>query len=98
MVHYHPVATSDDWGSTPTEQGRPRTVKRGVENIAVEIPNGELASPSSPPVQSYRVCFPTCFLKKTEASMILLTKDTSKNFVLKGNEWFSETFLAPERW
>uniref|UniRef100_A0A8B9BF85 DDHD domain containing 2 n=1 Tax=Anser brachyrhynchus TaxID=132585 RepID=A0A8B9BF85_9AVES len=39
MVHYHPVATSDDWGSTPTEQGRPRTVKRGVENIAVEIPN-----------------------------------------------------------
>ncbi|NXW15923.1 DDHD2 Phospholipase, partial [Circaetus pectoralis] len=41
MVHYHPVATSDEWGSTPTEQGRPRTVKRGVENIAVEIPNGE---------------------------------------------------------
>ncbi|XP_032060055.1 phospholipase DDHD2, partial [Aythya fuligula] len=41
MVHYHPVATSDDWGSTPTEQGRPRTVKRGVENIAVEIPSGE---------------------------------------------------------
>ncbi|NXI56887.1 DDHD2 Phospholipase, partial [Chloroceryle aenea] len=45
MVHYHPVATSDDWGSTPTEQGRPRTVKRGVENIAAEIPNGELVSP-----------------------------------------------------
>ncbi|NWY62439.1 DDHD2 Phospholipase, partial [Chionis minor] len=41
MVHYHPVATSDDWGSTPTEQGRPRTVKRGVENITAEIPNGE---------------------------------------------------------
>ncbi|KFV84994.1 Phospholipase DDHD2, partial [Struthio camelus australis] len=41
MVHYHPVATSDDWGSTPMEQGRPRTVKRGVENIAAEIPNGE---------------------------------------------------------
>ncbi|NXF31561.1 DDHD2 Phospholipase, partial [Nyctibius bracteatus] len=41
MVHYHPVAASDDWGSTPTEQGRPRTVKRGVENIAAEIPNGE---------------------------------------------------------
>ncbi|XP_009879816.1 PREDICTED: phospholipase DDHD2 [Charadrius vociferus] len=41
MVHYHPVATSDDWGSTPTEQGRPRTVKRGVENIAAEIPSGE---------------------------------------------------------
>ncbi|XP_025920236.1 phospholipase DDHD2 [Apteryx rowi] len=41
MVHYHPVATSDDWASTPMEQGRPRTVKRGVENIAAEIPNGE---------------------------------------------------------
>ncbi|XP_030146020.4 triacylglycerol hydrolase DDHD2 isoform X2 [Taeniopygia guttata] len=41
MVHYHPVASSDDWVSTPTEQGRPRTVKRGVDNIAVEIPSGE---------------------------------------------------------
>ncbi|RMB95126.1 hypothetical protein DUI87_28402 [Hirundo rustica rustica] len=41
MVHYHPVASSDDWVSTPTEQGRPRTVKRGVENIAVDIPSGE---------------------------------------------------------
>ncbi|KFV68236.1 Phospholipase DDHD2, partial [Dryobates pubescens] len=41
MVHYQPVASSDEWGSTPTEQGRPRTVKRGVENIAAEIPNGE---------------------------------------------------------
>ncbi|XP_064031598.1 phospholipase DDHD2 [Pogoniulus pusillus] len=41
MVHYQPVATSDDWGSTPTEQGRPRTVKRGVENIAADIPSGE---------------------------------------------------------
>ncbi|XP_030319875.1 phospholipase DDHD2 isoform X1 [Calypte anna] len=41
MVHYQPAASSDEWGSTPTEQGRPRTVKRGVENIAAEIPNGE---------------------------------------------------------
>ncbi|XP_011730947.2 triacylglycerol hydrolase DDHD2 isoform X3 [Macaca nemestrina] len=37
MVHYQPVAGSDDWGSAPTEQGRPRTVKRGVENISVDI-------------------------------------------------------------
>ena len=74
MVHYHPVATSDDWGSTPTEQGRPRTVKRGVENIAAEIPNGELASPSLPPIQSYRVCFPACVLKKAGASIILLNE------------------------
>uniref|UniRef100_A0A670JC30 DDHD domain containing 2 n=1 Tax=Podarcis muralis TaxID=64176 RepID=A0A670JC30_PODMU len=41
MVHYHPVTTTDDWGASPTEQGRPRTVKRGVENISAEIPNGE---------------------------------------------------------
>ncbi|XP_044516787.1 phospholipase DDHD2 [Gracilinanus agilis] len=41
MVHYHPVAGSDEWGSIPTEQGRPRTVKRGVENISVDIPCGE---------------------------------------------------------
>ncbi|KAG8512443.1 Phospholipase DDHD2, partial [Galemys pyrenaicus] len=41
MVHYQPVAGSDDWGSTPTEQGRPRTVKRGVENISVDIHCGE---------------------------------------------------------
>ncbi|XP_053875135.1 phospholipase DDHD2 isoform X1 [Malaclemys terrapin pileata] len=41
MVHYHPVTSSDDWGATPTEQGRPRTVKRGVENISADIPCGE---------------------------------------------------------
>nr|XP_044987359.1 phospholipase DDHD2 isoform X2 [Jaculus jaculus] len=41
MVHYQPIATSDEWGSTPTEQGRPRTVKRGVENISVDIHCGE---------------------------------------------------------
>uniref|UniRef100_A0A8D0XX25 DDHD domain containing 2 n=1 Tax=Sus scrofa TaxID=9823 RepID=A0A8D0XX25_PIG len=41
MVHYQPVAGSDEWGSTPTEQGRPRTVKRGVENISVDIHGGE---------------------------------------------------------
>ncbi|MBZ3886783.1 Phospholipase DDHD2 [Sciurus carolinensis] len=37
MVHYQPIAGCDEWGSTPTEQGRPRTVKRGVENISVDI-------------------------------------------------------------
>ncbi|XP_019369999.1 PREDICTED: phospholipase DDHD2 isoform X1 [Gavialis gangeticus] len=41
MVHYHPVTVSDDWGSSPAEQGRPRTVKRGVENISVDIHSGE---------------------------------------------------------
>ncbi|KAE8619421.1 hypothetical protein XENTR_v10009758 [Xenopus tropicalis] len=41
MVHYQPVGIPDEWGATPSEQGRPRTVKRGVENISVEIPSGE---------------------------------------------------------
>ncbi|CAH6787167.1 phospholipase DDHD2 isoform X3 [Phodopus roborovskii] len=41
MVHYQPVAGSDEWGSTSTEQGRPRSVKRGVENIPVDIHCGE---------------------------------------------------------
>ncbi|KAG8441170.1 hypothetical protein GDO86_006783 [Hymenochirus boettgeri] len=39
MVHYQPVGSPDEWGAIPSEQGRPRTVKRGVENISVEIPN-----------------------------------------------------------
>jgi phospholipase DDHD2 len=42
MVHYQPVAGSDEWGSTPTEQGRPRTVKRGAENISVDIHCGNV--------------------------------------------------------
>ncbi|XP_039188918.1 phospholipase DDHD2 isoform X3 [Crotalus tigris] len=41
MVHYQPVAVTDDWGVSPAEQGRPRTVKRGVDNISVEICHGE---------------------------------------------------------
>ncbi|KAM9312968.1 triacylglycerol hydrolase DDHD2 [Gastrophryne carolinensis] len=41
MLHYQPTGFVDEWGSTPSEQGRPRTVKRGVENISVEIPQGE---------------------------------------------------------
>ncbi|XP_027624955.1 phospholipase DDHD2 isoform X2 [Tupaia chinensis] len=41
MVHYQPVPGSDEWGATATEQGRPRTVKRGVENISVDIQCGE---------------------------------------------------------
>uniref|UniRef100_A0A286XE43 DDHD domain containing 2 n=1 Tax=Cavia porcellus TaxID=10141 RepID=A0A286XE43_CAVPO len=41
MVHYQPITGSDEWGSTPSEQGRPRTVKRGVENISVDVHGGE---------------------------------------------------------
>ncbi|XP_063787601.1 phospholipase DDHD2 isoform X2 [Pseudophryne corroboree] len=43
MVHYQPTGIPDEWGATPSEQGRPRTVKRGVENISVEILPGEPA-------------------------------------------------------
>ncbi|XP_063304488.1 phospholipase DDHD2 isoform X1 [Pelobates fuscus] len=41
MVHYQPTGTPDEWGATPSEQGRPRTVKRGVENTSAHIPCGE---------------------------------------------------------
>ncbi|XP_030057798.1 triacylglycerol hydrolase DDHD2 [Microcaecilia unicolor] len=41
IVHYQAAANSDEWGTAPTEQGRPRTVKRGVENITVTIPPEE---------------------------------------------------------
>ncbi|XP_068130714.1 phospholipase DDHD2-like [Hyperolius riggenbachi] len=41
MVHYQPTGIPDVWGPTPSDQGRPQTVKRGVENISVEIPQGE---------------------------------------------------------
>ncbi|KAM4746329.1 triacylglycerol hydrolase DDHD2 isoform 2-T2 [Anableps anableps] len=41
IMHYQPVGMQDEWVSSPSEQTRPCTVKRGVENIAVEIPDGE---------------------------------------------------------
>ncbi|XP_076006983.1 triacylglycerol hydrolase DDHD2 [Genypterus blacodes] len=41
MMQYQPIGLQDEWISSPSEQTRPRTVKRGVENIPVEIPDGE---------------------------------------------------------
>nr|XP_057926894.1 phospholipase DDHD2 isoform X5 [Doryrhamphus excisus] len=41
IMHYQPLGMQEDWISSPSEQTRPRTVKRGVDNIAVEIPDGE---------------------------------------------------------
>ncbi|XP_028269033.1 phospholipase DDHD2 [Parambassis ranga] len=41
IMQYQPVGLQDEWVSSPSEQTRPRTVKRGVENISVEIPEGE---------------------------------------------------------
>ncbi|XP_036381994.1 phospholipase DDHD2-like isoform X2 [Megalops cyprinoides] len=41
IMQYQPVSMQDEWVSSPSEQTRPRTVKRGIENIAVEIPDGE---------------------------------------------------------
>ncbi|XP_056275751.1 phospholipase DDHD2 isoform X2 [Pseudoliparis swirei] len=41
IMQYQPIALQEEWASTPSEQTRPRTVKRGVNNIFVEIPAGE---------------------------------------------------------
>uniref|UniRef100_A0A8C5HI41 DDHD domain-containing protein n=1 Tax=Gouania willdenowi TaxID=441366 RepID=A0A8C5HI41_GOUWI len=41
IMEYQPIGLQDDWVSSPSEQTRPRTVKRGVDNISVEIPDGE---------------------------------------------------------
>ncbi|KAJ8380026.1 hypothetical protein SKAU_G00008040 [Synaphobranchus kaupii] len=41
IMQYQPITLQDEWVSSPSEQTRPRTVKRGIENIAVEIPDGE---------------------------------------------------------
>ncbi|XP_071338915.1 triacylglycerol hydrolase DDHD2 isoform X3 [Trachinotus anak] len=41
IMQYQPIGLQDEWVSSPSEQTRPRTVKRGVDNISVEIPDGE---------------------------------------------------------
>ncbi|XP_034775761.2 phospholipase DDHD2-like isoform X2 [Acipenser ruthenus] len=41
IMQYQSIGLQDDWASSPPEQTRPRTVKRGIESIAVEIPEGE---------------------------------------------------------
>ncbi|KAK5910152.1 hypothetical protein CesoFtcFv8_004014 [Champsocephalus esox] len=41
IMQYQPIGLQDEWQSSPSEQTRPRTVKRGVCNINVEIPEGE---------------------------------------------------------
>ncbi|XP_033476018.1 triacylglycerol hydrolase DDHD2 isoform X3 [Epinephelus lanceolatus] len=41
IMQYQPIGLQDEWVSSPSEQARPRTVKRGVDNISVEIPDGE---------------------------------------------------------
>lgn len=41
IVHYQPLGISDEWASSPTENSRQRTVKRGIESISVEIPPDE---------------------------------------------------------
>uniref|UniRef100_A0A8C6PV42 DDHD domain containing 2 n=1 Tax=Nothobranchius furzeri TaxID=105023 RepID=A0A8C6PV42_NOTFU len=39
MMHYKPIQLQDEWVSSPSEQTRPCTVKRGVDKIFVEIPD-----------------------------------------------------------
>ncbi|KAG7280901.1 hypothetical protein CRUP_009187 [Coryphaenoides rupestris] len=41
IMQYQPIGPEDDWVSSPSEQARPRTVKRGVNSIFVAIPDGE---------------------------------------------------------
>ncbi|XP_032371576.1 phospholipase DDHD2 isoform X2 [Etheostoma spectabile] len=41
IMQYQPIGLQDDWVSSPSEQTRPQTVKRGVDNISIEIPDGE---------------------------------------------------------
>ncbi|XP_036791901.1 phospholipase DDHD2 isoform X4 [Oncorhynchus mykiss] len=41
IMQYQPISLQDEWVSSPSEQTRPRTVKRGVDNITAEIPDGE---------------------------------------------------------
>ncbi|XP_034728626.1 phospholipase DDHD2 isoform X2 [Etheostoma cragini] len=41
IMQYQPMGLQDDWVSSPSEQTRPQTVKRGVDNISIEIPDGE---------------------------------------------------------
>ncbi|CAL8248247.1 unnamed protein product [Merluccius merluccius] len=41
IMQYQPIGLQDDWVSSPSEQTRPRTVKRGVDSIFVMIPDGE---------------------------------------------------------
>uniref|UniRef100_A0A3Q3JKS4 DDHD domain-containing protein n=1 Tax=Monopterus albus TaxID=43700 RepID=A0A3Q3JKS4_MONAL len=40
IMQYQPIGLQDEWISSPSEQTRPRTVKRGVDNISVEITDG----------------------------------------------------------
>ncbi|XP_061585065.1 phospholipase DDHD2 isoform X2 [Cololabis saira] len=41
IMQYQPLGMQDEWATSPSEQIRPRTVKRGVDSIPVEIPDGE---------------------------------------------------------
>ncbi|KAF7660175.1 hypothetical protein LDENG_00286670 [Lucifuga dentata] len=41
IMQYQPIGLQDEWVSSPSEQTRPRTVRRGVDSISVEIPDGE---------------------------------------------------------
>ncbi|CAN9513274.1 unnamed protein product [Ophioblennius macclurei] len=41
IMQYQPIGLQDEWATSPSEQTRPRTVKRGVESISVEIPDEE---------------------------------------------------------
>lgn len=41
IMQYQPLGLQDEWATSPSEQTRPRTVKRGVDGTSVEIPDHE---------------------------------------------------------
>ncbi|XP_057687402.1 phospholipase DDHD2 isoform X1 [Corythoichthys intestinalis] len=41
IMHYQPIGLQEDWISSPSENTRPRTVKRGINNIPIDIPDCE---------------------------------------------------------
>lgn len=61
-MQYQPIGLQDEWMTSPSEQTRPRTVKRGVDNISVEIPDGMSALHAAPhPRHILHFCLPARF-------------------------------------
>lgn len=66
-MQYLPIGLQDEWVSSPSEHTRPGTVKRGVSNIPVEIPDGMCVGVplretlKNKPILHYRLIF-LCFL------------------------------------
>ncbi|CAM9740183.1 unnamed protein product [Lampetra fluviatilis] len=42
IVQFSPLSPPDEWGTTPDGAARPRVVKRGIDDLAEQIPDGEV--------------------------------------------------------